>query len=106
MKFKFDEEKLKINNPDLGVELLTELLDDICLNTRFIKTGICEYELPEDESTVGTLLILSARFDKQSWLYPNLKSWKVFEDGEERCKLYHSGSSATISHFPLITQEP
>lgn len=83
MKFKFDEEKLKINNPDLGVELLTELLDDICLNTRFIKTGICEYELPEDESTVGTLLILSARFDKQSWLYPNLKSWKVFEDGEE-----------------------
>ena len=35
MKFKFDEEKLKINNPDLGVELLTELLDDICLNTRF-----------------------------------------------------------------------
>ena len=80
MKFKFDEEKLKINNPDLGVELLTELLDDICLNTRFI----CEYELPEDESTVGTLLILSARFDKQSWLYPNLKSWKVFEDGEEQ----------------------
>lgn len=40
MKFKFDEEKLKINNPDLGVELLTELLDDICLNTRFIKKSM------------------------------------------------------------------
>lgn len=83
MKFKFDEEKLE-NNSNLSVELLTALLDDICMNTRFVKTGICEYELPEDESTVGTLLILSARFDKQSWLYPNLKSWKVFEDGEEQ----------------------
>lgn len=29
MKFEFDEEKMKINNPDLGVELLTDLLDDI-----------------------------------------------------------------------------
>ena len=33
---------------------------------------------------IGTLLILSARFDKQSWLYPNLKAWKVYEDGEEQ----------------------
>ena len=84
MKFEFDEEKMKINNPDLSVELLTDLLDDICTNTRFIKTCNCEYELPENESTVGTLLILSARFDKQSWLYQNLKSWKVYEDGEEQ----------------------
>jgi len=80
MKFKFDEEKLE-NNSDLSVELLTALLDDICMNTRFVKAGICEYELPESEST---LLILSARFDRQSWLYPNLKSWKVYEDGEEQ----------------------
>ena len=86
MKFKFDEEKLE-NNSNLSIELLTALLDDICINTRFVKTGICEYELPENESTVGTLLILSARFDKQSWLYPNLKSWKVYEDGEELAAL-------------------
>lgn len=96
MKFKFDEEKLKINNPDLGVELLTELLDDICLNTRFIKTGICEYELPEDESTVGTLLILSARFDKQSWLYPNLKSWRIYDKLLQHDDLHAAFNSAKI----------
>lgn len=84
MKFEFDDEKVKMNNPDSSVKLLMELLDDICINTRFVKTGICTYELPKNESTVGTLLILSARFDKQSWLYPNLKSWKVYEDGEEQ----------------------
>lgn len=36
MKFKFDEEKLE-NNSDLSVERLTALLDDICMNTRFVK---------------------------------------------------------------------
>lgn len=45
---------------------------------------MAEYELINND-VIGTLLVLVSRFKKQSWLIPNLKTWKTFddEDGEQ-----------------------
>ena len=82
MKFEFDEEKLKKNDPDLDIELVMEWLDEICTDTRFTKIGKCKYKLNDGVDDIGTLIILISRFKQQSWLIPNLKSWLTFSDDE------------------------
>lgn len=81
MKFEFDNDKLIKNNPEISMDIAMQMLDKVCTDTRFDKIGDCEYELQKDCNVVGTLLILTSRFDKQTWLYPNLKSWTTY-DGE------------------------
>lgn len=82
MKFEFDKEKLKKNVPDLTIEQCCQWLDEICTDTRFTKIGKCEYKLNDGVDDIGTLIILISRFKQQSWLIPNLKSWKTFDDEE------------------------
>ncbi|MGN0328526.1 MAG: hypothetical protein ACI4D4_06060 [Lachnospira sp.] len=82
MKFEFDEEKLKKNDPDLNIEQCYQWLDEICTDTRFTKTSLGEYVLNDGEDEIGSLLVLIGRFEQQSWLYSNLKSWKTFDDEE------------------------
>lgn len=50
--------------------------------TRFTKISNGEYLLNDGADEVGTLLILTGRFEHQSWLYSNLKLWKTFDDEE------------------------
>lgn len=82
MKFEFDEKKLKKNEPDLDIEQCYQWLDEICKETRFTKTALGEYVLNDGEDDIGSLLVLIGRFKKQSWLIPNLKLWKTFDDEE------------------------
>jgi hypothetical protein len=83
MVLEFDENKvLKDSNYD--IEQMYDWLDKICLDTWFDVIGKGEYELINND-VIGTLLVLVSRFKKQSWLIPNLKTWKTFddEDGEQ-----------------------
>lgn len=82
MKFEFDPDKLKMNEPDMTIEQCYDWLDEICEETFYTKTALGEYSLNDSEDDMGSLLVLIGRLKKQSWLIPNLKSWKTFDDEE------------------------
>ena len=81
MKIEFDQDKLALI-PEFGNEQAMEWLDIICEDTWFIKTGAGEYLLPDSEDPIGVLVVLISRVKQQSWLIPNLKSWKTYDDEE------------------------
>lgn len=82
MKLVFDEEKVT-KDGKYDIDVMYEWLDKICSDTWFKKTGKGEYELI-DHDEIGSILVLISRFEQQSWLIPNLKSWKTYceEEGE------------------------
>ena len=79
MEFEFDSEKIK-KNEALSEDLCYEWLDELCQETRFEKIGKGRYKLNDGEDDLGTLLILSAKFESQSWLLPNLKKWITYSN--------------------------
>lgn len=62
---------------------MMKALDKICTDTNYIKIGEGEYLLKEDADSIGTLLVLLSRFEQQSWLFPNMKSWTILDDEED-----------------------
>ncbi|MBR6469000.1 MAG: hypothetical protein IKS84_01365 [Lachnospiraceae bacterium] len=75
-------------------------LDTICKDTNFIKAGPGEYSLDKDADSIGSLLVLISRFESQSWLIPNIRTWTVINDDgieEDALKTYMMVRNAGIA---------
>lgn len=85
LHFEFSENKIHENTPDLKIIDCYKMLDKICDDSNFNKIEKGIYNLKDGEDDIGALLVLVSRLKKQSWLIPNLKTWKIFdnEDGEQ-----------------------
>lgn len=85
LHFEFSEDKIHENTPDLKIIDCYNMLDKICDSSNFNKIEKGIYNLKNGEDDLGALLVLVSRLKKQSWLIPNLKTWKIFdnEDGEQ-----------------------
>jgi hypothetical protein len=84
-KIKIELDKRKIAREKIyPYEKMLTSLDKICQDTSFIKESLGEYRLSDDADSVGSLLVLISRFESQSWLIPNIKSWTITDDdGQE-----------------------
>jgi hypothetical protein len=80
-KIKLELDKEKIINENLySYEQMMSSLDKICSDTDFVKEAAGEYRLSDDADSIGSLLVLISRFERQSWLIPNIKTWTYIDD--------------------------
>ncbi len=81
-------------------DLMVESLDKICRDTNFTKDDYGEYSLSNNADPIGSLLVLISRFESQSWLIPNIKTWTVIHDDgieEDALKTYMTVRNHSIA---------
>ena len=72
----------KVKQSGMAIDEFNNLLRAMCLESYFRESSPNHYILDAKHDEVGSMLVLSVRFDIAGFIIPNLSKWITYSDEE------------------------